>query len=150
MKECCDSSHEHQSIWRLAHHCTLRCLLGCGLGEVIGFIIATTFGWPPLLKIIFSVLLGFIFGFILATRPLMKQKFSFLKAAKIIFAAEFTSIAVMETAEVLAEIYIPGVMQAGLTDPIFWIGMMLALTAGYFAAFPVNYFLIRRGVRHHH
>lgn len=56
----------------------------------------------------------------------------------------------METAEVLAEIYTLGVMSASLADGIFWLGMGLALLAGFIAAYPVNYFLISRGIRHHH
>ena len=50
----------------------------------------------------------------------------------------------------LAEVYTPGVMSAGLSDGIFWIGMVLALMAGFVAAYPVNYVLVKRGVRHCH
>ena len=59
-------------------------------------------------------------------------------------------IAVMETAEVLVEVYTPGVMSAGLSSPLFWAGMLLALAAGFLAAFPVNYVLVGKGIRHHH
>ena len=53
----------------------------------------------------------------------------------------------MEAAEVLAEIYTPGVMTAKITEPILWIGMGIALVAGYLAAYPVNYFLIKKNIR---
>jgi hypothetical protein len=149
-----DCKHEEQShhsaeksVWLLAAHCTLLCLLGCGLGEIVGFTIATSFGWPPFPKIAFSVSLGYVFGFYLGTRPLIKKGMPFLQAAKIIGLAEFISITVMETAEVLVEVYTPGVMMAGLTEPIFWMGMGLALTAGYAVAYPVNYFLIKKNIR---
>ncbi len=56
----------------------------------------------------------------------------------------------METAEVLIQVYTPGVMEAGLASWIFWLGMGLALIAGYAAAFPVNYIMIGKGVRHVH
>ncbi len=52
--------------------------------------------------------------------------------------------------EVLIQVYTPGVMEAGLGAPIFWYGMLLALTAGFLAAFPVNYFLVGKGIGHHH
>jgi len=52
---------------------------------------------------------------------------------------ENKSIVVMETADVLVEVYTPGVMAAGLGSGLFWGGMLLALTAGFIAAFPVNY-----------
>ena len=54
----------------------------------------------------------------------------------------------METVEVLVQVYTPGVMEAHLTDGIFWIGMFLGLIAGFAAAFPVNYLLVKKGVRH--
>jgi len=63
---------------------------------------------------------------------------------------EGLSILVMETAEVLVEVYTPGVMSAGLTSGLFWGGMLLAMTAGFIAAFPVNYILVGRGIRHVH
>ncbi len=47
----------------------------------------------------------------------------------------------METAEVMVEVYTPGVMEAGLSSWFFWVGMLLALIAGFIAAFPVNYVL---------
>ena len=135
---------------RLAFSATLHCLLGCGLGEVVGMVIGTELAFTNTGTIIIAVALGFVFGFILGMRPLLKASFPFKRAFKQVLIAEGLSIAVMETAEVLTEVYVPGVMQAGLNSPIFWIGMLLALTAGFLAAFPVNYFMIRRGIKHQH
>lgn len=56
----------------------------------------------------------------------------------------------METFEVLVQVYTPGVMDAGLTDGIFWFGMLLGLIAGFIAAFPVNYIFIKKGYGHQH
>ena len=56
----------------------------------------------------------------------------------------------LPTAEVMAEVYTPGVMSAGLGEGIFWLGMCFALIAGFAAAYPVNYVLVKRGVRHCH
>ncbi len=56
----------------------------------------------------------------------------------------------METTEVLVQVYTPGVMEAGLGGWLFWAGMSLALAAGYIAAFPVNYVLVGKGIRHVH
>jgi len=64
--------------------------------------------------------------------------------------AETLSIAVMEAIEVLVQVHTPGVMDAGLSSWIFWLGMGVALAAGYAAAFPVNYILIGKGIRHIH
>jgi hypothetical protein len=52
--------------------------------------------------------------------------------------------------EVVLQVVTPGVMAAGLDSWIFWLGMGLALAAGYVAAFPVNYVLVGKGIRHVH
>ena len=139
-----------ENTFKLAISTTLHCLLGCGIGEVVGMILATWWAWGNVASITLAVILGFVFGFILGLWPLLRADMPFSKAFKIILAAEGISIAVMETAEVLVEIYTPGVMGAGLTDSIFWFGMLFALAAGFLAAFPVNVILIKRGVRHQH
>ena len=148
-------SHHHieeknENHVRLAFSATLHCLLGCGLGEIAGMIIGTALGMDNVSRIILAIVLGFVFGFILGIIPLMKNGFPFMKAFKIILIAEGLSIAFMEAAEVLTEIYTPGVMQAGLTDWIFWAGMLFALFIGFIAAFPINILLVKRGIRHQH
>lgn len=139
-----------QSNLRLAISATLHCLLGCGLGEILGVIIGTYFLFSNAATMILAVILGFVMGFVLGMWPLLKSGMPFNKAFKIILAAEGLSILVMETAEVLVEVYTPGVMDAGVKDGIFWLGMGLALIAGFLAAFPVNYIMIKRGVTHNH
>lgn len=162
MSDHSDHNHDHHhnhssenhtipvSRLRLSTSATVHCLLGCGLGEVVGIIIGTAFALSNVNTIIFAVLLGFVFGFALGLIPLMRVKFSFKRAMRQVLIAEGLSIAVMETAEVLIEVYVPGVMAAGLGSPIFWGGMILALIAGFIAAFPVNYYLVGKGVRHIH
>ena len=142
--------HSEQSSTRLAISATVHCLLGCGLGEVVGVVIGVALGWTSVKTLVLAVALGFVFGFALGLIPLLRAKFALRRAIKIVVVTEVLSIVVMETAEVLVEVYTPGVMSAGLTSPLFWGGMALALVAGFIAAFPVNYYLVKRGVRHQH
>jgi putative flippase GtrA len=141
---------KHKKDSKLALHATWHCLMGCGLGEVLGMIIATGLAMSATNGIILAVSLGIIFGFTLGMRPLIKDGYSFKQAFKQVLVAEGLSIAFMETAEVLTEIYVPGVMEAKLNDGIFWLGMLLALIAGFIAAFPVNYIMIKKGFGHNH
>jgi Domain of unknown function (DUF4396) len=152
------SAKEHQqflktqkeSNFKLAVSATLHCLLGCGIGEVAGVIIGTFLGLGMFATMTLAITLGFVFGFLLGIVPLLRKGFTVKNAFRIVFAAEFLSIAVMEAFEAGTQLIIPGVMEAGLTDVIFWIGMLAALTVGFIAAFPVNYYMIKRGVRHQH
>lgn len=145
-----ENHSSEQSDVKLALSATFHCLLGCGLGEVLGMIIATYLAFSNTNSIILAVSLGFFFGLLLGIWPLIKSGYTFKKALKQVIIAEGLSIVVMETAEVLAEIYIPGVLNAQLNEAIFWMGMILALVAGFIAAFPVNYILTKRGIRHQH
>jgi hypothetical protein len=43
---------------------------------------------------------------------------------------------------------IPGAMDSGLDNPVFWIAMAASLAAAFVAAFPVNRFLLARGKGH--
>ena len=147
--------HEHHEVdaippskAKLAFSATLHCLLGCGIGEVVGIIIGTALLWTNVNTLILAVALGFVFGFALGIRPYLKAGFNLKKAFKIVHIAEGLSIAVMETAEVLVEVYTPGVMAAGLQSWLFWVGMLLALTAGFIAAYPVNFILISKNIKY--
>ncbi len=146
-------SHHHikeMSDARLATSATLHCLMGCGLGEIVGMLIAMKMGLAVVPSIALAISLGFVFGFILGMRPLLKSGYSFTNAFKQVLLAEGLSILFMETAEVLVEVYTPGFMTAGFGDPILWIGMLVALSAGFIAAWPVNLVMVKKGYRHVH
>ncbi len=150
-----DHSDDHhapdkESQLGLAHSATWHCLLGCGIGEVVGVIIGTALGFSNATTLALAVVLGFVFGFALGLRPLLRAEFDFSRALRQVFIAESLSIVVMESAEVLVQVLTPGVMDAGLGSWILWLGMGFALTAGYAAAFPVNYVLVGKGIRHVH
>ena len=144
------SNERPQSTFRLAISATIHCLIGCGIGEFLGVIIGTAFGLDMITTMIIAIILGFIGGLLLGVLPLIRASFTFKNALKTVIIAEGLSIVVMEAFEVLTQILIPGVMEAGLTEPIFWYGMIAALAVGFIAALPVNYVMIKKGVRHQH
>ena len=50
---------------KLATSATVHCLLGCGLGEIVGIIIGKALALSTVHTIILAVSLGFVFGFAL-------------------------------------------------------------------------------------
>jgi hypothetical protein len=133
---------------KMAASATLHCLTGCALGEVAGLIIGTALGWGALPTIILAIALAFVFGFTLSTLPLRRAGLGFFAALSIVLAADTLSIATMEVVDNVVMAIIPGAMSAGLVSPLFWIGMPIALTVAYFAAFPVNKYLLSKGKGH--
>ena len=132
----------------MAVSATLHCLTGCAIGEILGMIIGTAFGLDMHITIILSVSLAFFFGFLLSTLPLLKAGLSFLTALKLVFAADTLSIATMELVDNAVMATIPGAMNAGLVNPIFWLAMPFSLIVAFFAAYPVNDYLLSKGKGH--
>ena len=134
----------------LAFSATLHCLLGCGLGEVLGMIIGTWLDMNNSATMLLAIILGFVLGFAFGMIPLLRAGFTFRSAFRQVLIAEGLSIAVMEAVEVLVQVNTPGVMNAHLSDWLFWKGMLIGLVAGFVAAFPINYLFVKKGIRHQH
>jgi hypothetical protein len=132
----------------MAANATLHCLTGCAIGEIAGLMIGTALGLSTAVTIALAVALAFLFGYTLSTLPLIQSGLGFFAALSVVFAADTLSIAVMEIVDNLVMAIIPGAMDAGLVNPIFWLGMMIALAVAFIAAFPVNRYLIDKGKGH--
>lgn len=139
-----------KNYFRLALSATIHCLIGCGLGEILGMVIGTWLDINNSSTMILAIILGAVLGLLFGMIPLLKAGLSLKEAVRQVLIAEGLSIAVMETVEVLVQVYTPGVMEAHLGDWLFWKGMLFGLVAGFIAAFPVNYFFVKKGIRHQH
>ena len=136
----------------IAASATLHCLTGCAIGEIAGLMIGTAVGLSNVQTMALAIGLAFVFGYALSSLPLVGAGMSLGQALKLVLAADTISIIVMEIVDNAVMAAIPGAMDAGLVDPVFWLGMMIALSAAFLAAFPVNRYLIDRGKGHalHH
>ena len=143
-------NHKHQAhdTNSMAVSATLHCLTGCAIGEVLGLIIGTAFGLGIATTILLAIILAFVFGFSLSTLPLVKAGIGFTAALSVVAAADTLSIAAMEVVDNLVMVSIPGALHAGLVDPLFWVSMPIALVAAFFAALPVNKYLLKRNKGH--
>jgi len=136
------------SSWSMAISATLHCLTGCAIGEVMGLIIGTALSLSNMTTIIISIILAFIFGYTLSTLPLLKHHLSVRQAFTLVLAADTLSILVMEITDNTVMAVVPGAMNAGLTNVLFWITMPISLAAAFVVAVPVNQFLLSRGKGH--
>jgi hypothetical protein len=127
---------------------TLHCLTGCAIGEVTGLAIATALGWGNAASIAASIFLAFVFGYSLTMLPLFRAGLSFRRALPLALASDTFSIGTMEVVDSLIVLVIPGAMAAGLGDPLFWGSLAFALFVAFWAAVPVNRWLIARGKGH--
>ncbi len=139
---------QHSSPIQTAINATLHCLSGCAIGEILGLIIGTALGLTNLVTIALSIALAFVFGYTLSIMPLVKSGLAITAALTIALAADTLSITTMEIVDNLVMVVIPGAMNAGLVNPTFWLSLAVSLTVAFFAALPVNNYLIKRGKGH--
>jgi hypothetical protein len=137
-----------QSLNRLAFSATVHCLTGCAIGEVLGMILATWWGWGNFASILLSVVLAFFFGYGLTSLPLLRSGLSLREAAPLAFASDTASITTMEIVDNLFILIVPGAIAAGLGDPLFWWSLGVSLLIAGVVAYPVNRWLLARGRGH--
>lgn len=140
---------EHASpVNKTALSATLHCLTGCAIGEVLGLVIGTALLLSTRVTIGLAVVLAFVFGYSLTMLPLLRGGVTIKIALGIALAADTLSIAVMELVDNIIIVAVPGAMDAGLDSLLFWGSLALALFVAFWAAFPVNRYLLLRGKGH--
>jgi hypothetical protein len=140
--------HQMSGLNSMALSATLHCLTGCAIGEILGLLVGTAIGLSTGWTIVLAVGLAFLFGYTLSTFPLLRAGLGVGAALGIVLAADTLSIAVMEVVDNAVMALIPGAMDAGLVNELFWISMLIALAAAFVAAYPVNRYLLARGKGH--
>lgn len=131
----------------LATAATLHCLTGCVIGELIGLAIGVSLGLAPWQTILLATTLAYVSGFTLGLLPLVRQGMRFAKALRTIWLGEVISIAVMEIAMNFTDYHVGGMNVNSMLDPMFWVGIAVAVPAGFIAAWPVNWWLLGRNIK---
>jgi Domain of unknown function (DUF4396) len=139
---------EGAALTAVALSATLHCLTGCALGEIAGMAIGTALGFSDLGTIVLAVALAFLFGYSLTSFPLLRAGLTLSAVIPIAFASDTLSIAIMEIVDNAIMLVIPGAMEAGIGDVLFWGSLAFALAIAGAVALPVNRWLIARGKGH--
>jgi cation transport ATPase len=142
------SDHHVASLNRTAIMATLHCLTGCTIGEILGMVLGTAFGWSNWSTVALAVILAFAFGYAMTLWPLRKSGMAWGVALGLAFASDTLSMATMEFVDNAIMLVIPGAMDAGLGTALFWGSLTVSLLVAGIAAFPVNRWLIARGRGH--
>jgi hypothetical protein len=138
----------HGGPWLLAAQATLHCLTGCVIGEVGGLAIGVSLGLAAWQTILLATLLAYASGITLGLLPVMRSRaIGALAALRIIWVGEVVSIGVMELAMNFADYQMGGMAAPSILSWMFWRGILVAVPAGFLAAWPVNYWLLRRELK---
>jgi hypothetical protein len=127
---------------------TLHCLTGCVIGEVAGLMIGVSLGlgvWPT---IILATALAYGAGMTLGLIPVMRSRgVGLVEALRIIWIGEVVSIGVMEVVMNFVDYQMGGMTAPTIASWMFWRGILFAVPAGFLAAWPVNYWLLKRELK---
>jgi uncharacterized protein DUF4396 len=141
--------HDHgEGLTAMAVSATLHCLTGCAIGEVAGLAIGTALGLSNAATIVLAIVLAFLFGYSFTSLPLLRAGMALAAVIPIALASDTLSIGTMEIVDNVIVLVIPGAMDAGLGDVLFWGSLSFALAVAGAVALPVNRWLIARGRGH--
>jgi hypothetical protein len=150
------AGHQHHQAAELTHpglnsialRATVHCLSGCAVGEVLGMVLGTAWGLSNGATIALAVALAFVFGYAFTFFPLLRSGMALRTAIGVTLAADTASITLMEIVDNAMMLLIPGAMEAGLNQPLFWGALGASLLIAGVVAFPLNRYLIQRGKGH--
>lgn len=133
-------------LWRRAFRSVAHCYSGCGMGEIVGVFITVgllSLGNLPVALTTFA--LAYVAGYALTVGPLMQEGVAFRTALWDAFVAETPSIAVMEIVAIGSDLLLAG--DATMGEPLFWSSLIVSLSLGLMAAYPVNVLLLHFGIK---
>ena len=136
---------------RVSAQATLHCLTGCVIGEVAGLMIGVSLGLAAWQTIVLATALAYASGMTLGLVPVMRSRgIGMIAALRIIWLGEVISIGVMELAMNFADYQMGGMAAPSVMSWMFWRGIAVAVPAGFLAAWPVNWWLLRRNLKSCH
>jgi hypothetical protein len=138
--------------WRQVLGSTMHCVAGDGVGILVGAAIASFLTLPHLADIALEYVLGFGFGWTIFQALFMRDMAggSYRKSLTSTFIPEFLSMnflmAGMVPVAALGRMLIARPLSP--LAPEFWFVMSMALLSGFIVAYPMNWWLVAKGLKH--
>jgi len=148
----CDhhQEHVHGAGWGDAASATLHCLTGCAIGEFVGLAIGVSAGWTPAATMTLAVVLAFVTGYALTLIPFVRRGVPLGAALRTVWLGELVSITVMEIVINAVDYGMGGMTVESVLTFDFWSSYVVAMAAGFFAAWPINRWLLARNLKNCH
>jgi hypothetical protein len=129
---------------------TRHCLIGCGIGEILGMALGQNMSNPG--QTALAIILAFAFGYLLTFKGARRKGIQPKEAFKLALAVDTISITSMEIIDNTLEWLIPGAINARLHDFLFWWSLAFSLAVAFVLTVPVNRFVMSRSgsQAHHH
>lgn len=154
-KEPKPGTHEEfvKPMWKQGVGSTVHCVAGDATGIVTAAAITALAGFPMWADLITEYVTGFLFGLLIFQSLFMRKMMggTYLQNLRRSFLPEFISMNCMMAGMAPVMIYLMmgrdmRAMQP--SEPLFWVVMSLGIVAGFLVAYPVNVWMVSRGLKH--
>ncbi|MEO8858822.1 MAG: DUF4396 domain-containing protein [Burkholderiaceae bacterium] len=137
--------------WRQVLGSTMHCVAGDGVGILVGAVLARHYHVEGFAETALEYALGFLFGWTVFQALFMRDMAgSYGQSLKTTFVPEFLSMNVLMSGMVPVAALFARYFDASRNPlhPEFWFRMSMALLAGFMVAFPMNWWLVARHLKH--
>ncbi len=140
-------------MWKQALGSTLHCVAGDATGVIIAATVTGLLGLPMWFDMTAEYLLGFALGFFIFQALFMKDMFggSYLTALKRSFMPEWLSMNTMMAGMFPTMVFFMMGRDMRAMDPrelLYWGVMSLAISVGFVTAYPTNWWLVSKNLKH--
>jgi FtsP/CotA-like multicopper oxidase with cupredoxin domain len=154
-KEPTPGTHEKfvKPLWKQGVGSTVHCIAGDATGILLAAAATALLGFPMWLDVIVEYIVGFLLGLLIFQALFMRDVMggSYSQNVRRSFLPEMLSMNMMMAgmAPVMIFLMMGRDMRAMWpTEPLFWFVMSLGITVGFIIAYPVNVWLVAKGMKH--
>ena len=141
------AAHWKQSIGSLAH-----CLAGDATGIILAAMLTYRFGFPNGVDLLLEYTAAFLFGWMIFQALFMRSMLggNYVLALRKTFFAEFVSMNMVMVGMIPTMVILMRALPEARDPlrPLFWGVMSLATLVGGLTAYPINSWMVRRGIKH--
>lgn len=138
--------------WRQVLGSTMHCVAGDGLGILAGAVLGSALHLSTPFHIALEYVLGFGFGWTIFQALFMRDMAggSFLRSLRLTFIPEFLSMNALMAGMVPVMMTLMAAISGSESSlrATFWFVMSIALLAGSLIAYPINWWLVARHLKH--
>lgn len=140
-------------LWKQGVGSTIHCVAGDATGIILAATITAILGFPMWIDLGVEYLAGFALGLFVFQALFMKDMMggSYWGAVRMSFIPEWFSMNLMMTGMIL--VMVPLMMGRDMramepSQPLYWGTMSAGVTVGFLTAYPVNVWLVAKGLKH--
>ena len=140
-------------LWKQGVGSTIHCVAGDATGIILAAVVTAALGLPMRTDLIVEYVAGFAFGLLIFQSLFMKEMMggTYWENVRKTFLPEFISMNAMMAgmAPVMSLLMMGRDMRAmEPTELVFWGVMSLGVIVGFATAYPVNVWMVKRGLKH--